>query len=230
MKYIYLVVCILSINELFAQNQRYIVKPNPNSISFIPDMTDHSAHGLVRNQTNGTIKVYWTREIVELPLDWSTLVCDANYCYGPDRGQCPDNNPNVIKTNDSTILDVHVMDNGTDGQAHIVMWVFEKEDTTKKLKVDYFFNKVISNNDVKNIEIKVFPNPAFNDFFIDFNFGLSRIDLYTILGKKVTSFKAMQGKNYDISELMEGLYFVKLIGPNEQLLRTIRLQKRSYRP
>lgn len=230
MKYIYLIVCILCLNGLVAQDQRFIVEPNPNSISFIPDMTNHKAHGSVKNKTTGTIKVYWVREIIELPIDWNTYICDANYCYSPELGKCPDNYPNVIKTNDSTILDVYVTDNGIDGQAHIIMWVFEKEDTSKKLRVDYLFNKVVSNNEVKNIEIKVYPNPTYNDLFIDFNQGLSRIELYTILGKKVSSFKAMQGESYDISPLLDGLYFVKLIDPNEQVLRTIRLQKRSFRP
>ncbi len=230
MKNKFLLLCIVCLNGIFAQNQRFVVEPNPNSISFIPDITSHKAHGTVKNRTNGTIKVLWTREILELPLDWNTYICDANYCYSPDLGKCPDNFPNIIKTNDSTILDVYVTDNGTDGQAHIVIWVFEKEDTSKKLRVDYLFNKVVSNNEVKNIEIKVYPNPAFNDLFIDFNQGLSKIDLYSMLGNKVASFKAMQRKSYDISPLMDGLYFVKLIGTNEQVLHTLKLQKGSNKP
>ncbi|MBK7800066.1 MAG: T9SS type A sorting domain-containing protein [Saprospiraceae bacterium] len=230
MKYIYLIICILCLDELFAQNQRFSVKPNPNIISFIPDMTDHKAHGVIKNMTSGTINVLWIREILELPVDWSTFVCDGNLCYSPDLGKCPEKYPNVIKTNDSTVLDVYIRDNGSEGAAHIVMWVFEKEDTSKKLKVDYLFNKIVSNNEVKNIEIKVYPNPAYNDFFVDYNQGLTRIDLYSILGKRVISFEALQRKSYDISPLMDGLYLIKLIGPNEQLLRTIRIQKGSYRP
>ncbi|MBK6861606.1 MAG: T9SS type A sorting domain-containing protein [Saprospiraceae bacterium] len=230
MKYIYLIICILCTNGLFAQNQRFIVTPNPNSISFIPDMTSHKAHGTVKNNTNGTIKVSWIREIIQLPVDWNTYICDANLCYSPLVGKCPDNYPNVIKANDSTLLDVYVTDDGTDGAAHIVMWVYEKEDTSKKLKVDYLFNKIVSNNEVKNIEIKVYPNPTYNEFFVDYNQGLTRIDLYSILGKKVTSFEAMQRKSYNTSHLMDGLYFIKLIGPNEQVLQTIRLQKGSLRP
>jgi hypothetical protein len=230
MKYIYLIISILCVEVLVAQTPRFSVNPNPNSISFQADGTDHFAHGKVKNNTGAQINVLWTREILQLPVDWQTYVCDANYCYGPGLGKCPDNGPNKIKAGDSTTLDVHVTDNGTDGEAHIVMWVYEKEDTSKKIKVDYLFNKVLSNNQVKNIEIKVYPNPAYNSFSIDFNQGLNRIDFYSILGKKVTSYKAMQKTSYDISQLEDGLYFVKLIGPNEQHLRTIRLQKRSYRP
>jgi hypothetical protein len=230
MKYIYLIISILCIEGLIAQTPRYVVNPNPNSISFDADLSDHNAHGKVKNNTNSQINILWTREILQLPQGWSTYVCDANNCYADFIGKCPDAYINKVKAGDSTSLDVHVFDDGNNGEAHIVMWVYEKEDTSKKLKVDYLFNKVISNNDVRNIEIKVYPNPSYNSFSVDYNQGLNRIELYSILGKKVTSFKAMPKSSYDISQLEDGLYFVKLIGSNEKMLRTIRLQKRSYRP
>ena len=230
MKYIYLIISVLVSGSLLAQTPRFAVHPNPNSISFQADGSDHFAHGRVKNNTNSLINVIWTREILQLPVDWQTYVCDANYCYGPGLGKCPESNPNKIKAGDSTTLDVHVTDDGNDGEAHIVMWVYEKEDTSKKIKVDYLFNKILANNEVRNIEIKVYPNPAYNSFSIDYNQGLNRIEFYSILGKKVTSYKAVPHSSYDISQLEDGLYFVKLIGPYERSLRTIRLQKRSYRP
>jgi hypothetical protein len=230
MKYIYLIISVLCFSVAIGQNPKFTVKPNPNSVSFVPDLTDHIAHGSIKNLTNSSLNMLWTREILQLPQGWSTYVCDANYCYGDQVGKCPEQYPNKIKANDSTTLDVHVVDDGNDGEAHIVMWVYEKEDTSKKVKVDYLFNKVISNNDVKNIEIKVYPNPAYNSFSVDYNQGLNRIDLFTILGRKVISYKALPKSSYDISHLEDGLYFVTLLGPNEQMLRTIRLQKRSYKP
>ncbi len=230
MKYSYLIISILCVELLFAQAPRYVVNPNPNSIFFTSDISDHFAHGRVKNNTNSQINILWTREILQLPAGWTTYVCDANNCYADFIGKCPDAYVNKVKANDSVSLDIHILDDGIEGEAHIVMWVYEKEDTSKKVKVDYLFNKVVSNNDFRNIEIKVYPNPAYNSFSVEYNQGLSRIELYTILGKKVTSYKAQQKSSYDISPLEDGLYFVKLVGPNEQMLRTIRLQKRSYKP
>lgn len=230
MKYIYLVISVLCINSVFAQTPRFVVNPNPNSVSFTSDLTDHLAHGRIKNNTNAQINILWTREILQLPTGWSTYVCDANNCYADFIGKCPELYINKVKANDSVNLDVHILDDGNEGEAHIVMWVYEKEDTSKKVKVDYLFNKAVSNNDFRNIEIKVYPNPAYNSFSVEYNQGLNRIELYTILGKKVTTFKAQPKSSYDISPLEDGLYFVKLVGPNEQMLRTIRLQKRSYRP
>ena len=234
MKYRYQILVILGLliaDLTTAQAPRFTVNPNPNSIVFQTDSTtEHIAYGKVRNHTNDPIYILWTREIIQLTQGWSTFVCDAKKCYADFVGECPLKEINIVPSKDSTNLDVHILDNGIDGEAHIVMWVYEKEDTSKKIKVDYLFNKVISNNEVKNIEIKVYPNPAFNSFSVEYNQGLNRIDLYSILGKKVTSFKAQQRSSYDISHLDDGLYFVKLVGPNEQMLRTIRLQKRSYKP
>ncbi len=229
MRYIYLIFTILCFNLAFAQNPRFTAAPNPNTVYFVPDNSDHNAHGHIRNHTNGPLNMYWTREILMLPAGWSTYVCDANNCYANHVGKCPEIYPNVIKGNDSVSLDVHVFDDGTNGEAHIVMWVYEKEDTSKKLKVDYTFNKTVSNRDVKNIMVKVYPNPASNSFTVDYTTGLLRVELYSILGKRMKSFNASPNSSYDMSELEDGLYFVRLIGPNEQTLRTIRLQKRSIK-
>lgn len=230
MKYIYLIFSLLCIHVGFAQSPKVSVNPNPNTIFFVPDMTDHFAHGKMKNKTNATINVLWTRQISMLPAGWSTYICDANNCYADHVDKCPYNNPNIIGANDSATLDVHIFDDGNMGEAHIIMWVYEKEDTLNKFRADYSFNKIVSNKDVKNIAIKVYPNPASNSFSVEFNTGLTRVDLYSILGKKVTSYPAIQKGSYDISWLDDGLYFVKLIGPNDQMLRTIRLQKRSYKP
>lgn len=229
MRFIYLIVSILVAGSAIGQNPRFTAHPNPNSVFFTPDMMDHLAHGNVRNHTNDQINILWTREILMLPAGWSTYVCDKNNCYADFLSKCPENYPNVIQANDSANLDVHVYDDGNMGEAHIVMWVYEKEDTSKKIKVDYTFNKLVSNKDIKNIAIKVYPNPASNSFTVDYNTGLSRIEVLSILGKRVKSFRPSASSSYDISELEDGLYFIRLVGPNDQTLRTIRLQKRGIK-
>ncbi|MBK8954784.1 MAG: T9SS type A sorting domain-containing protein [Saprospiraceae bacterium] len=229
MKYIYLTISILISGYAIAQGPRYTVNPSPNTIYFVPDNTDHYKSGKVRNHTNEVLNILWTREILMMPAGWSTYVCDANNCYADKVGKCPEIYPNVIQPGDSTTLDVHVYEDGTMGEAHIVMWVYEAEDTSKKVKVDYTFNKVVSNKDIRNIAVKVYPNPASNSFTVDYNTGLVRIDLVNILGRKIRSFRAVPNSSYDISDLEDGMYFIRLIGPNDQNFRTLRLQKRAIK-
>ncbi|MBK9107092.1 MAG: T9SS type A sorting domain-containing protein [Saprospiraceae bacterium] len=229
MKCIYLIFSILFCSYFMAQGQRFSVNPNPNTIYFTPDNTDHYKSGKIRNHTGEVLSMLWNREILMMPAGWSTYVCDANNCYADKVGKCPEIYPNIIAPYDSVNLDVHVYEDGSMGEAHVVMWVYEAEDTSKKVKVDYTFNKVVSNKDIKNIAVKVYPNPASNSFTVDYNTGLVRIDMVNILGRKIRSYRAFPNSSYDISDLEDGLYFIRLIGPNEQNLRTLRLQKRGIK-
>lgn len=230
MKHIYLIISVLLCGSALAQNARFSVAPNPNTLYFTPDNSDHHIASHVRNHTNETLTMLWTREVLMMPLGWSTYVCDGNNCYADHVSKCPEIYPNYISPGDSSILDIHIYEDGNMGAAHVVMWVFEKDDTTKKVKVDYTFNKVVSNRDIKNIAVKVYPNPASNSFTVDYNAGLMRIDMVNLLGKRIRSYRPTPNASYDISDLEEGLYFIRLIGPNEQTLRTLRLQKRGIKP
>ncbi|MBK7738963.1 MAG: hypothetical protein IPI45_14465 [Saprospiraceae bacterium] len=149
MKYIYLIfsLCVYMWDSL--NHQKVSVNPKSEYHFFVPDMTDHFAHGKMKNKTNATINALWTRQISMLPAGWSTYICDANNCYADHVDKCPYNNPNIIGANDSATLDVHIFDDGNMVEAHIIMWVYEKEDTLNKFRADYSFNKIVSNKDVK---------------------------------------------------------------------------------
>lgn len=229
MKHIYLIFSLLCFSQLGAQTNKFTLTPDPNMISFPLEGIEHVAYGKVSNKTGGTLELLWSREDLELPQGWSASICDNNICYGPSVHACPPEFPNTIEGHRDGIMDVHVIDSGEVEEAHIVMTVFEKEDTTSWAKADYLFNKIVSNKEVRNIYTRVYPNPAYNSFSVDFNAGLTKIELYNLLGGKVISYEAIQNRSYDISNLPAGLYFVKLFGPNKQLLRTIRLQKRTIK-
>ncbi|MDQ3141771.1 MAG: T9SS type A sorting domain-containing protein [Bacteroidota bacterium] len=214
-----------------AQNSRFVANPNPSSIEFTVDPMnpDHAAYTSISNKARTSINLLWTREILLIPSEWETYVCDKNLCYGPPASRCPENQPNVLSVGDSMSISNHINDYGVQGEAHIVLWFFEKEDTINKLKVDFLYNRTTSNRDVKNIVIKVYPNPAQNSFTVEYNTGLNQIELYNLLGKKVANYKTAPNKSYDISALEDGLYLLKLIGHNNAHIKTIRLQKRSFK-
>ncbi len=228
MRIILLIVSFLYISHLAGQD-KFLVYPNPNRIEFELEGKENIAYGKVKNTSDHTLELLWKRNDVELPQGWVALVCDGNTCYSSSVKACPEDNPNVVAPKREFNLDVHVIDSGDVKDAHIVMKVYEKDDTSSQVNADYLFNKILSNKDVKNIYAKVYPNPAVDRFTVDFNTGLTRIELYNILGRKISSFTAVQNRSYDISEYPDGLYMLKLIGPNNQVLRTIRLQKRSVK-
>ena len=165
-----------------------------------------------------------------VPLTWEPTVCDSVNCYATFVKECPPSNVNRISVGGFMPADVHVYDNGESGGAYIKLRVFEQDDTTSFIVIDYLFNKeFVGTTNTKNIELRMYPNPAMNSFNVDYNTGISRIELYSVLGTKVLSFKTEPSKSYDIGNLEDGLYMVKFITTDGKALRTLRLQKKSIR-
>lgn len=66
----------------------------------------------------------------------------------------------------------------------------------------------INDNDFSSTKITAYPNPVTNSFQIDSNINIENIDLYTVHGQLLKSFKA--NANYNISDLAKGVYIVKV--------------------
>ncbi|WP_310559248.1 alpha-amylase family glycosyl hydrolase [Flavobacterium sp.] len=68
-----------------------------------------------------------------------------------------------------------------------------------------------------NGEIYLYPNPTTNYFTL--NTASSKVEIYSLTGQLVKSFKANQSKEnqYSISDLKKGIYFVKACNENSEL-------------
>lgn len=77
--------------------------------------------------------------------------------------------------------------------------------------VQMIWQSVLSNNDFKNQEIKIFPNPASgNEISIITNKAIV-VEVYDVLGKKIKTQKISQNqKKLNISELRNGIYILRL--------------------
>ena len=69
----------------------------------------------------------------------------------------------------------------------------------------------LSAKDVLASKVKLFPNPA-KDYItvLANNVQISSVDIYSILGKKVLSTKALVNNRLNVSNLANGIYFMKL--------------------
>jgi len=72
----------------------------------------------------------------------------------------------------------------------------------------------------------IYPNPAHDYFQISESKGVSSIEIYNIVGKKVSSFRNSENAIFDISQLKNGLYIVRLFNYEGSLLKSMRLSKR----
>lgn len=216
---------------LVGQNTRFKVEKLVCKKDFIVDPTlaqDHACYNLIYNTSNEKLSLYWKREDLMMPKEWEPSVCDSNACYGTSQTHCPIENPNILLPIDQMAIDVHIYDNGVFSSrgAHVRLTVFEKDDSTSYIVVNYVFNKdFVGTNQVQNIKISTYPNPAQDQLFVDYNTGIARIEIYNLMGAKILNYSTEPSKWYNISSLDNGVYLLKFITTENNILRTIKLIK-----
>ncbi|NJN78505.1 MAG: T9SS type A sorting domain-containing protein [Saprospiraceae bacterium] len=77
-----------------------------------------------------------------------------------------------------------------------------------------------------NDDIRVYPNPAIDYIMITDNEAVRKVWIYNILGKRVKAYDVeSQGMKFDIRDLPRGMYIVRLVDNNEELVMTRRINK-----
>jgi len=77
------------------------------------------------------------------------------------------------------------------------------------------------------VEIKVAPNPAIDYFTVTSNVSYNKIILYNLIGKAVKSYYPEVDSNYNLSDLPGGIYILRFLDNNNQVIKTIKLYKKS---
>lgn len=79
------------------------------------------------------------------------------------------------------------------------------------------------NNCSKLSEIKIFPNPATNVFYINSNIKIQRVEICNLLGKIIQSEDINQNSSCEINitGFTSGMYLVKVNAGNESLIRPL---------
>lgn len=73
----------------------------------------------------------------------------------------------------------------------------------------------------------VFPNPATEYIAVQDNAdAVGQIIVFNLLGKKVKVFEASKGESFYVGDLSKGVYLVQLIGRNNQIIKTQKVEKR----
>jgi hypothetical protein len=75
-----------------------------------------------------------------------------------------------------------------------------------------YYSETLSTNDVKDFgSVKLYPNPAQNEFSAESDLALKQIKVYNQLGHVVAIFEVINSRSsYDISFLTSGTYFIEL--------------------
>lgn len=77
-----------------------------------------------------------------------------------------------------------------------------------------------------NDDITIYPNPAIDYIMVTQSSKVDKVWIYNILGKKVKSYKVESpDTKYDIRDLPRGIYIVRLVNHDGDLLLTRRVNK-----
>jgi hypothetical protein len=221
----FMVIFLLSLNL----TGQLVLTPDTLNISFPQDTANYKIHMTVANNYNGPVNFWWRLVKTDFPPAWTTQVCDLNTCYFENVDKCPKHNPNIIAGGTSSdAMYINLNPKNTTGTTSMWFKLYSNADLT--IIVDSLLINVISfttsREEVSYDQITLFPNPATDHFSLkgDDN-DVSSLEILDVNGKLLDRMIYGAGKQYSVSNLPSGLYFVRLMDRRDDQVKTLRLHK-----
>lgn len=197
--------------------------PNPSSVVVKSTDLDVAAKASLKNNSKDTLVVKWTRKIETLTQGWSSAVCDKNFCYVPTV----DTMRLILAPDEVSNMDIHVYPMGVTGSAKISLKIEQVGNPENLVSGSYLFNISTSTRaDGEKETIQIYPNPAVEFFIVNSPVVLGKIELYSITGDKAKIFYAYKNKRYYIDDIPSGIYLVRLLNLQEEIVKTLVLKKK----
>ncbi len=228
MKQIFLL-CLFSGICIALQAQISIsLEPIPAYATISPGNIDVPAYATVKNLTNETVTYKWEKIINNLPSGMTTAVCDINLCYLPSVNMYEFQ----LAPNQEARMDVHVYPNGNIGAADISVKVTEVGNEANTITGSYIFTpSTTSTHHANAYAFNISPNPVQDAFVLTGNTSaVSKIVLFNVIGRMVCSYNATGATRFDVSDLAEGIYLVRLEDRSGRALKTLRMVKKVVTP
>lgn len=225
-----ILLCILfSFSSLALFGQIFIsLDPNPSEVLGSANDSDLEADVTIKNNSQVESLLLWKRTVISGPSEWVSYICDRNNCYLPTASECPQNKPNLIAAGESIEFQLHIQPHETVGEGQINIEFYDLSDPNQildTLKVFFTVSQTTSTKDFAKEDIKVYPNPT-SDLFQINDPNVQTVTVFNIVGSKMRTFDAIPDRYYDVSDLKEGLYLVRMMDRNNKVIKTVRLSKR----
>lgn len=192
------------------------------------DSFEVRAKAIFKNTAASTKKFVWRRTIIAMTNGWQSLVCDSKGCWASTVNDAPEQIE--LAPNATSNIDAYIRPNHISGAATIEIKVYEVGNETNAITGRYLFSTTTSTKDAgkSGIGVKVFPNPVTDYFSIqDDNEVVERIVVYNMIGRAVKNYSTNVNNNnkYNLNDLPEGLYIVRLLNSRGATVKTVRLNK-----
>ena len=75
-------------------------------------------------------------------------------------------------------------------------------------------------------ELRIYPNPAADKFSITSDIpNLKYVSINNIIGKEIKRLQVNSDNVYDVSDLLRGIYIVRIFNSSDELVKALRLSK-----
>jgi hypothetical protein len=178
---------------------------------------------------------------------WGGNVDDTPACkdiyFGPVNSNTNNNTCNDLSYSNAFDSDVLDMDENymsyardtwmfSEGQVEVMLATLNAS-TNQSGRRDLWQNSTVTVNCSGSVDINeyqsnnlhIYPNPTTGDLFISSNIKINNISVYNIIGKEVISDAKTNNNLLDISQLSNGVYFIKISVNNTTVTKKIVLSK-----
>jgi Secretion system C-terminal sorting domain len=221
-----LLALFFSLNILSGYAQVTItITPQVQTVGVNPDSTEIRAKATFKNTSTVTKKFTWSRNVMNITTGWITQVCDSKGCWIPSVGTAPEQIE--LAPNATSNLDVYIRPEKKQGAATIEVKVFEVGNETNTVTGRYLFSTTTraKETNVSNANIRIYPNPTIDYFQITEDDGIDKVVIYNIIGRQMRTYKVTDNGKYNVNDLPEGLYIIRLLASNGSTVKTIRLSR-----
>jgi hypothetical protein len=203
-------------NEEVAQGHVFEVNVND------PDQEFESQHLLVKNNSDRDINIRVRREVIEEVEGSSNYFCALGTCLSPDVDELS-RDYSLAAGATSNIADAfyaHYIPDGNIGTTKIRYKYFNVDDDNDIATFEVHFGLFDGIEEVNNIKVAVFPNPATQ--YVQFDLSQSNIEnaklrIYNAVGKLAMELDARgeNTMNINVEDLPRGIYLYRIEGNNE---------------
>ncbi len=182
---------------------------------------------LVKNSSTRTMELRWERVRNNMPQGWDAVVCDKQ-CYNT----LVDSKIFTLAPGES-VSDFRVLfrPNGIEGIGNVEIKIYEVRNPSNTVTVAFSGSAQQSggNSSFSGSAPSIYPNPAVDHIQIQDGSEVKFLEIYNVVGRKIEDFTVNNGTGkYDVSELPRGMYMVRMLDRNRNIIRTQRISK--YNP
>ena len=219
-------ILILFLGATFTATGQFDFSPEEVKISGTDEDDSAYVDYDVINVSGAQASTLWLLDRAEAPAEWEFQICDKNNCYLWGKEDCPESNPNVFSVDESWAYKLAVRPHGTKGVAIVNMNIIDLAgNVLREIPIEITIDGLSSVDDLDAHQVNIYPNPTTDLFQITNDDQVTKVAFFNIVGKRIKTDGHFAGKSHDVSQLQKGIYLVRLLDSEENVLSVVRLNK-----